>query len=205
MPELGSTGGAESQATQPAAPETLAYEIINVPEAGEPGRDELRQQCYDVRIAVFTHEQGFPLETEIDDLDESATHLILRLVPSLTPIGTIRASRSTAPTVVPGSDVPTRYYKLSRLAVLREYRAHRLGRALVLALHTWVLRDAQTRRLPPNALVPVVAHSQLPARAFYAKYGYKPEGDEFDEDGAPHQAMVAWLRVPDAVAGAGAE
>ena len=44
-----------------------AHEIIIVPAVGEPGRDELRQQCYDVRIDVFHREQGFPLDTEIDE------------------------------------------------------------------------------------------------------------------------------------------
>jgi hypothetical protein len=29
---------------------------------------ELRQQCYNVRINVFHHEQGFPLDAEIDEL-----------------------------------------------------------------------------------------------------------------------------------------
>lgn len=41
------------------------HEIVRVP----PGREEeLRQQCYNVRIKVFHHEQGFPLEAEIDEL-----------------------------------------------------------------------------------------------------------------------------------------
>lgn len=45
---------------------TLPHEIIVVPDAGEPSHDELRQQCYDVRIDVFVHEQKFSLEEEID-------------------------------------------------------------------------------------------------------------------------------------------
>ena len=44
-----------------------AHEIITVPPAGHKGHEELRQQCYDVRIDVFHHEQKFPLETEIDE------------------------------------------------------------------------------------------------------------------------------------------
>lgn len=44
-----------------------AHEIIKIPDFGAPGRDALKQQCFDVRIAVFTHEQGFPLETEVDE------------------------------------------------------------------------------------------------------------------------------------------
>ena len=43
------------------------YEIIQVPDIGIPKREALLQQCYDLRIQVFTHEQGFPLETELDE------------------------------------------------------------------------------------------------------------------------------------------
>ena len=49
-----------------AAPQP-SHEIIVVPAVGQPGREELRQQCYDVRIDVFHREQGFPLDTEIDE------------------------------------------------------------------------------------------------------------------------------------------
>lgn len=43
-----------------------AHEVVQIPAYGAPGRDELKQQCFDVRIDVFVHEQGFPLEDEID-------------------------------------------------------------------------------------------------------------------------------------------
>ena len=46
---------------------TPKYEIIQVPDIGIPKREALLQQCYDLRIRVFTHEQGFPLETELDE------------------------------------------------------------------------------------------------------------------------------------------
>jgi hypothetical protein len=44
----------------PVAP---AHEILVVPE----GQKALREQCYDIRIQVFHLEQGFPLDTEIDE------------------------------------------------------------------------------------------------------------------------------------------
>jgi predicted GNAT family N-acyltransferase len=31
--------------------------------------------------------------------------------------------------------------------------------------------------------------------AFYVKFGYTPEGGQFDEDGAPHQKMVLHLPI----------
>lgn len=33
------------------------------------------------------------------------------------------------------------YYKLTRLAILKDYRKYRLGRELVQALHDWVIED----------------------------------------------------------------
>jgi len=140
----------------------------------------LRQQCFDVRIEVFHHEQGFPLETELDEYDDNAIHFLLRLLPTLEPIGTIRC--------VKGKD----QYKLSRLAVLKDYRKFRLGRELVLALHDFVSGDAKASG-GEQSFARVVSHSQIPVKGFYAKFGYYSEGDEFDEDGAPHQRMVVHL------------
>ncbi|KAI0920909.1 hypothetical protein AcW2_006039 [Taiwanofungus camphoratus] len=159
------------------------HEIVVVPSVGQAGREELRQQCYDVRIDVFHREQKFPLETEIDDLDATATHILLRLIPSLTPVGTIRCTKHKD------------YWKLSRLAVLKDYRQFRYGRELVLALHDFVKKCAT--QAGGRDMAKVIAHSQIPVKAFYAKFGYVPEGQEFDEDGAPHQLMVARLSLSD--------
>lgn len=161
----------------------MEHEIIRISSVGQPDREQLRRQCYDVRIDVFHREQGFPLDTEIDKLDETAEHFLLRLLPSLQPIGTIRASRA--------STVPN-YYKLSRLAVLKAYRQHHFGRELVLALHSWVATDALSCG---ETSAKVVSHSQIPAMPFYVKFGYTPEGDQFDEDGAPHQKMALHLPI----------
>jgi len=46
----------------------MEHEIIRIPSVGQTGREQLRHQCYDVRIDVFHREQGFPLDTEIDEL-----------------------------------------------------------------------------------------------------------------------------------------
>ncbi|KZT06396.1 acyl-CoA N-acyltransferase [Laetiporus sulphureus 93-53] len=160
------------------------HDLLVVPVA-HPERTALRQQCYDVRIAVFHCEQGFPLDTEIDDLDDAATHILLRLVPSHEPVGTIRCTKHDG------------YYKLSRLAVLKDYRQFRFGRALVLALHDYAKKDA--KHTPGDLpFVTIKAHSQIPVKGFYARFGYESQGDEFDEDGAPHQLMVARLPISDA-------
>ncbi|KAI0650526.1 acyl-CoA N-acyltransferase [Trametes meyenii] len=162
-----------------------AHELVVVPAPGQPGREELLQKCYDVRIAVFHSEQGFPLDTEIDEYDEEATHILLRLVPSLEPVGTIRCVKLKE------------YYKLTRLAVLMDYRKYRFGRLLVESLHDYVKSDAKASSRGDADSVKVVSHSQLPVKGFYGKFGYVPEGDEFDEDGAPHQKMVLRLSLSD--------
>ena len=117
------------------------------------------------RIAVFHTEQGFPLDTEIDAYDAlpGTAHFLLRLVDTHAPAGTIRATR---PAGAP-------YYKLTRLAVHAQYRAHRLGAALARHMHAWVLADARAEAGPAaasaGAHAEVVAHSQIPAMGFYAK------------------------------------
>ena len=50
-----------------AAKPALDYEVITVPPPGTPEHETLKQQCFDVRIDVFVHEQGFELDTEIDE------------------------------------------------------------------------------------------------------------------------------------------
>ncbi|EIW82280.1 hypothetical protein CONPUDRAFT_54556 [Coniophora puteana RWD-64-598 SS2] len=172
--------------TQPGltskVPDRPPHELVVAP-AGHPRRSEIQKQCIDVRIAVFIHEQGFSIDDEVDkyDSDPRATHILLRLVPSMTPIGTIRAVK-----LAPGK------YKLSRLAVLKEYRQYRFGRDLVHALHAWVEQSASQDGVQSAQ---IIAHSQIPVKPFYAKYGYVNEGPEFEEDGAPHQKMVFQLQL----------
>ena len=95
-------------------------------------------------------------------MEDQATHFLLRLTPSLVPVGTIRGFK------YPGKE----YYKLTRLAVLREYRKYRFGRALVERLHDWVREDALRHGSGSGStagLVDVIAHSQIPVKGFYAK------------------------------------
>ncbi|KAF8514813.1 acyl-CoA N-acyltransferase [Hysterangium stoloniferum] len=145
------------------------HEIIEVEDK------PLYDQCIQVRIDVFVHEQKFRLEDEIDDIDPIATHILLRLIPSKTPIGTLRVYKQAGAS----------YYKLGRLAVLKEYRKFRLGAELVQAAHRYVAGQSGPAE--------IVVHSQLYVKGFYARLGYLPEGEEFDEDGAPHQKMKVQL------------
>ena len=46
----------------------LDHEIILVPPLGQSGREQLLQECYDIRINVFHHEQGYSLNVVFDEL-----------------------------------------------------------------------------------------------------------------------------------------
>jgi GNAT superfamily N-acetyltransferase len=59
------------------------------------------------------------------------------------------------------------YYKLSRLAVLKNYRKHRFGRELVLALHDLARNDAKGNGEMER--IKIVSHSQIPVKGFYLK------------------------------------
>jgi hypothetical protein len=56
---------------RPTKPSEMLHEIVRIPSVGRYGREQLLQQCYDVRINVFHREQGFPLDSEIDKLCSS--------------------------------------------------------------------------------------------------------------------------------------
>jgi hypothetical protein len=62
--QVGGPARADFRLGMTVPPPPPNHEIVLVPF----GREELRQECYNVRINVFHHEQGFPLEAEIDKL-----------------------------------------------------------------------------------------------------------------------------------------
>lgn len=124
------------------------------------GLDELRR----VRETVFVHEQQVPLEEEWDALDPLCQHVIARDA-SGQPIGTGRLT-------------PER--KIGRMAVLSEWRGRGVGEAMLLAL----LEQARLRRWPEISL-----HAQVSAETFYARHGFLPYGERFQEAGIEHQSM----------------
>ena len=71
-------------------------------------------------------------------------------------------------------------YKLERFAVAMAYRGKGVGQALVAA----VLAD-----LPEDANY-VYLHAQLQAMGLYSKFGFEPEGPQFEEAGIQHFKMV---------------
>jgi predicted GNAT family N-acyltransferase len=128
----------------------------------------LRASAGAVRMAVFVHEQGIPVELEWDEQDERSVHAVL-LTPAQSPIATARLLPSQA-----GNSL------IGRVAVLKSFRGQHAGIAVMRAL----LQEARNRG---DQIVQL--HSQQSAQGFYEKLGFEVEGDPFDEVGIPHVTM----------------
>ncbi|KAI8853438.1 GCN5-like N-acetyltransferase [Chytridium lagenaria] len=143
--------------------------------------DAHRQAAFTIRIKVFCDEQGYSLESELDALDATSTHLIglIPHIPSTLPTLEVDGSQWTvagAARVFMEDGVG----RLGRLAVVLEARGTGLGGKLV---------GRCEEALKVLGAGKVVLHAQVPKRGFYEKYGYVAVGDEYDEDGAPHITM----------------
>ncbi|KAJ7175338.1 acyl-CoA N-acyltransferase, partial [Mycena filopes] len=134
---------------------------------------KITSECHRIRKDVFHLEQGLPLETEYDGVEDVSTHFLLRVTErdpttgeqTVKSVGTVRG---TAPDAYPSG----RRYKLSRLAIDKEYRKHRFGRRLVESLHEWVLEDAKAASRPAE----VECNSHIFTMGFYSDLGYANEG-----------------------------
>ena len=127
--------------------------------------------AFAIREKVFVEEQGVPLDAEYDAHDRHpATRHYLARLPDGLPAGAARWRE-------------TEYgIKLERFAVLPEFRNQQVGEALLRA----VLADVQAE-FPAAA---VYLHAQLRAVPFYARHGFQPVGELFEECDIQHYKMV---------------
>ncbi len=119
-----------------------------------------------VRHQVFVDEQAVPAALERDAFDAVAIHLIALRRRDV--IGTLRI-------VVSGSTA-----RIGRMAVLARDRRAGIGTRLM---------QHAAAVVASRGITHIVLHAQLTARAFYARLGYREEGDVFEEAGIPHIAM----------------
>ncbi|KAI9144224.1 acyl-CoA N-acyltransferase [Paraphysoderma sedebokerense] len=153
---------------------------------------EERQKAYDVRFKVFVDEQKVNPDNEIDEIDDSATHVLLiqHSSSALTGksedkvIGTVRVYiKGDGAERKEENNNWQRNGKLGRLAVLKEERGKGYGKILVQEGHN-VLRK--------QGIQLVMIHAQCVARKFYESCGYKCHDETiFYEEGIPHIAMTA--------------
>ncbi|MBN9372107.1 MAG: 4-hydroxybenzoyl-CoA thioesterase [Hydrogenophaga sp. SCN 70-13] len=134
---------------------------------------ELGEGASQLRAEVFVREQGIPLELEMDAADADAVHAVARNRLGRV-VATGRLLRGEAPGVS----------KIGRMAVHRVLRGGNLGRRVLFAL-----MDAARARGDRE----VRLHAQRSAVGFYARLGFVPLGEAFEEAGIPHQTMVKAL------------
>lgn len=156
----------------------LPEDLIEVIAAFEAGEDMVRlhsgnwndwgRQAERLRMEVFVREQGVPREIEIDEFDPVAWHVVA-LNRLGQPVGTGRLV-SDAPGVA----------RIGRMAVARHVRGTRVGRQVLDALVDFARQRGDRE---------AVLHAQLHAQSFYARAGFVPEGQVYEEAGIAHITM----------------
>ena len=121
-----------------------------------------------LRRAVFVAEQGVPEALEWDEHDATALHVV-----ALNGVGRAVA---TARLVAQAPGVG----RVGRMAVDRALRGGGHGTAMLRALEA-AARSRGDRE--------IVLHAQRGAQAFYARQGYAPHGEPFEEAGIAHIEM----------------
>lgn len=130
--------------------------------------ESLRQDASLIRHEVFVGEQQVPLALEIDDMDPQCLHAVAYDAAG-TPIATGR--------LLPDGHI-------GRMAVRQSDRGCGVG-GLVLQTLMQAARQRGHRQVRLNA--------QLHASAFYGRYGFAVDGDEFMEANIAHIHMRATL------------
>jgi len=131
-----------------------------------------------VRETVFVHEQKVPEELEWDGSDEDCVHVVARNAEG----GVIGTAR-----IAPDG-------KIGRMAVLRPWRGHGVGDAMLCALLNYA-RNTGGQQVHLNA--------QRDATDFYRRHGFVAAGEEFVEAGIIHQHMTLGLAQPPLISYAG--
>lgn len=121
-----------------------------------------------VRKAVFSHEQGYAEELDPDDNDQFATQFIL-----------YEDNEPKAIARLFQNEIGK--YQVGRVATQKIDRSKGYAKKLMEAIiaHCKLQRASSFIEL----------HSQVPAINFYIKLGFTLVGEEYLEDGEPHQSM----------------
>ena len=149
----------------------MAENGVEVRLADDEAEIEAAQQ---LRLRVFSDEQGVAREAELDGLDAEATHLVAVRRGSV--VGTCRLR------------FPRGRCKLERMAVDASLRRTGIGVALMEEAEREALRQGASE---------VVLHAQLQSEPFYASCGFAAEGETFLEEGIQHLLMRKQLELVD--------
>ncbi len=141
----------------------MGGEAVEVRLARDEGEIEEAKQ---LRLRVFSQEQGVPPEADIDGLDPAATHLVALRRGSV--VATCRLR------------FPQGHCKLERMVVEKNLREIGIGRELLAEAEWEALRQGASE---------MIIHAQRQVEGFYAVCGYTAGGDTFLEEGIPHVQM----------------
>lgn len=126
--------------------------------------EEARPEARQIRERVFVHEQGVPLELELDNEDPRCDHAL--------------AYAADGAAVGTGRLLPDGH--IGRMAVLKEWRGKSVGALLLQAL----IERARQRGHAHARL-----NAQTYAAGFYRRYGFEVAGPEFMDAGIRHVPM----------------
>lgn len=126
-----------------------------------------------LRYKVFVTEQQFSYDYDNLDSDPAVTHILIKCDGKPAATGRL---------IPKGSGV----FCIGRAAVAKEYRGCRLGLELLSALESEALKQGGNT---------IEISSQLRAKGFYEKAGYKAEGTIYYEEYCKHTHMVKQLTV----------
>ena len=129
-------------------------------------RDEANLKS--VRYEVFCVEQSVPEALEWDGIDAQCVHAL--------------AHDSEGRAIGCGRLLPDGH--IGRMAVRAPWRGAGVGSALLECLMALAAQRGDPK---------VMLNAQTHAMPFYARYGFVPVGEPFDEADIPHQAMEAAL------------
>ena len=122
-----------------------------------------------LRMEVFTCEQDFPAEIEVDEVDDTAYHLIVR-----------RSGEAVAVCrLFPGEEAGQ--YVVGRVCVKKSCRGQKLG---------LLLMEETERKARERGAHSLLLHAQVQVAGFYEAAGFTSQGEAFTEDGWPHVRMV---------------
>jgi predicted GNAT family N-acyltransferase len=125
------------------------------------------QQTAKLRLQVFVEEQGVPEDLELDEWDQTAQHFIA-----------LKNDRVIATVRILLKDNEA---KLGRLAVLKSFRKQRIATQLMFM---------STQFCQQQKITTIRLGAQISVQDFYAKLGYRAEGNIFNDAGIPHITML---------------
>jgi len=128
--------------------------------------NQLPDEAKEIRFEVFVKEQGF--EEEFDDIDKTATHIIL--FDGSHPVGVCRVF----------TDPESGRVMIGRVAVRKAFRGRGLGADIIKAAEEYAAE---------NGVNEIWIHSQERAAGFYSTLGYEDTGIHDVEEGCPHILM----------------